>query len=120
MQPDSAKRNNYINQSHKLNALFQDPSLTRRPKFCIAGMTLGFGKNSKKFYVSSNNYIFITLIPAHNAVITPRYQHNQQSHISYDAIPNRASILPNTASILPCMHDLGCPSDYTVDNLTYM
>ena len=29
-----------------------------------------------------------------------QYQHNQQSHISYDVVP---SILPNTASILPCM-----------------
>ena len=72
----------------KFNALFQDPSLTRRPKFCIAGMRLGFGKNSRNFYVFSNNYIFI------------QYQHNQQSHISYDVLPR---ILPNTASILPCM-----------------
>ena len=44
-------------------------------------MRLGFGKNSRKFYVFSNNYIFI------------QYQHNQQEqwHISYDVIH---SILP--------------------------
>ena len=73
-----------------MHCSMQDPSLTRRPKFCIAGMRLGFGKNSRNFYVFSNNYIFI------------QYQHNQQSHVSncYDVVP---SILPNTASILPCM-----------------
>ena len=108
MQPDSANETTTSTNHIKFNALFQDPILTRRPKFCIAGMRLGFGKNSRNFYVFSNNYIFI------------QYEHNQQSHISYDVIPNRASILPNTASILPCMHDLGCPRDYTVDNLTYM
>ena len=63
----------------KFNALFQDPSLTRRPKFCITGMRLGFGKNSRKFYVFSSNYIFI------------QYQHNQQSDISYNVIH---SLLP--------------------------
>ena len=87
------------------NALFQDPSLTRRPKFCIAVMRLGFGKNLRNIYVFSNNYSFI------------QYKHNQQSHFSYDVIP---SILPNTASILPAychvtLYDLGCPPDYTVD-----
>ena len=98
MQPDSAKRNNYINQYHiKFNALFQDPSLTRRPKFCIAGMRLSFGKNSRNFYVFSNNYIFI------------QYRHNQQSHISYDVIH---SILHVKGWY---MYDLGCPRDYTVD-----
>ena len=40
----------------------------------FAGMRLGFDKNSRNFYVFSNNYIFI------------QYQHNQQSHISYDVI----------------------------------
>ena len=59
-------------------------------------MRLGFRKNSRNFYVFLNNYTFI------------QYQHNQQSHISYDVIPNRASILHS-------MYDLGCPRDYTVD-----
>ena len=54
----------------------------------VLQMRLAFGKYSKNFYVFSNNDIFI------------QYQHNQQSHISYDVIP---SILPNTANILPCM-----------------
>ena len=44
-----------------------------------------FGKNSRKFYVFSNNYIFI------------KYQHNQQSHISYDVIH---SILPKAGTCM--------------------
>ena len=38
--------NSFHSHSHS-----QDPSLTGRPKFCIAGMRLGFGKNSRNFYV---------------------------------------------------------------------
>ena len=60
-------------------------------------MRLGFGKNSRKFYVFSSNYIFI------------QYQHNQQWHISYDVIH---SMLPKAST---CMYDLGCPSGFTVD-----
>ena len=78
------------------NALFQDPSLTRRPKFCIAGMRLGFGKNSRNFYVFSNNYIFI------------QYQHNQQSHISYDVIH---SIPPKASTCMTLVVPVTTPVD---------
>ena len=85
MQPDSAKKTTTSTNHIKFNALFQDPSLTKRPKFCIAGMRLGFGKNSRNFYVFLNNFIFI------------QYQHNQQSHISYDVIH---SLLPKAGTCM--------------------
>ena len=70
----------------EFNALFQDPSLTSRPKFCITGMSLGFGKNSRKFFIFFlNNYIFI------------QYQHNQQWYISYDVIH---SMLPKAGTCM--------------------
>ena len=61
-------------------------------------MRLGFGKNSRKFYVLSNNYIFI------------QYQHNQQWHISYVVLHR-----PQHAAKGWYMYDLGCPRDFTVD-----
>ena len=60
-------------------------------------MRLGFGKNSRKFYVFSNNYIFI------------QYQHNQHNGTSRSTA---YSLLPKAGT---CMTLHGCPSDFTVD-----